>query len=129
MILTKILWEFWDSPEIFLFQKINFYILFLDIFKKGWFIVCFVSKLTLKYIGILNENESELKRGLISFEFPVIFSERYVLKKIIKWGAHGAKEKCSSIIWFSQCLVRKQSDKSYNKKPLDCRYDRESVKS
>ena len=53
----------------------------------------------MKYIGILNENESELKRGLISLEFPVIFSERYVLKKIIKGGAQGAKEKCSSNMW------------------------------
>ena len=43
MILTKILLDFWDSPENILFQKNNFYILFHDIFKKGWFIICFVS--------------------------------------------------------------------------------------
>ena len=107
MILTKILLDFWDSPENILFQKNNFYILFHDIFKKGWFIIWFVST-----FGIYRDFKWKWIKIEESPHIPWVFNQFFrkvrflkviqlnpgqieVNQKIIKGGANGAKKKCS----------------------------------
>ena len=109
MILTKILLDFWDSPENILFQKNNFYILFHDIFKKGWFIICFVSTFGIyrdfKWKWIKIEESPHIPWVFNQFFRKVRFlkviqlnpSQIQVNQKIIKEGAQGARKKCSSI--------------------------------
>ena len=111
MILTKILLNFWDSPENIVFQKNNFYILFHDIFKKGWFIICFVST-----FGIYRDFKWKWIKIEESPDIPWVFSQFFrnvrflkviqlnpsqiqVHQKIIKGGARGARKKCSSNTW------------------------------
>ena len=110
MILTKIILNFWDSPENFVFQKNNFYILFHDIFKKGWFIICFVST-----FGIYRDFKWKWIKIEESPHIPWVFNQYFrnvrfleviqlnpgqiqVNQKIIQGGANGAKKKCSSNI-------------------------------
>ena len=71
MILTKILLDFWDSPENILFQKNNFYILFHDVFRKGKFIICFVSTFSAKDEGLGACAQTRVRRRIFSL-FPMM---------------------------------------------------------
>ena len=108
MILTKILLNFWDSPEIFVFQKNNFYILFLDIFKQGWFIICFVSTFGIyrdfKWKWIKIEESPHISWVFNQFFRKVRFlkviqlnpGQIEVNQKNIKGGAQDIRANCSS---------------------------------